>query len=115
MAAPSFVRGGGVAVPTNVLDVGQQLFAVVVGTIVLLGASLAFAFKHRATHADAGSAGHRPTDGEEDVERVSPDGFIDSFAGVISEAGGGMPIMGWVIISTVAVCYFVYLFIHWVR
>jgi hypothetical protein len=87
---------------------------VLAGTIVLFGASLAFAFKHRATHADAGSSGHRSADAEEDTERVSPDGFIDSFSGVVSEAGGGMPIIGWVIIGTVAVCYFVYLFIHWV-
>lgn len=101
--------------PSNVLEIGPELFAVVAGIIVLLGASLAFAFKHRATAADAGESGHRPADSEEDTERVSPDGFIDSFAGVVSEAGGGMPIIGWVIIGTVAVCYFAYLFIHWAR
>jgi hypothetical protein len=101
--------------PTNVLQTGPQLFAVLAGMIVLLGASLAFAFKHRATSADAGQSGHRPADSEEDTERVSPDGFIDSFAGVISEAGGGMPVIGWVIIGTTAACYFGYLFIHWVR
>jgi hypothetical protein len=105
---------GGVVVPQNVLEIGPQLFAVIAGTIVLFGAALAFAFKHRATSADAGQSGHRPANSEEDTERVSPDGFIDSFAGVISEAGGGMPIMGWVIIGTVAVCYVVYLFVHWV-
>jgi hypothetical protein len=33
---------------------------------------------------------------------------------VISEAGGGMPVIGWVIMGTVAVCYVVYLFVHWV-
>lgn len=100
--------------PLNVLDVRAQLFAVIAGLIVLLGAALAFSFKHRATSADAGESGHRPLDGEEDTERVSPDGFIDSFAGIISEAGGGMPIIGWVIIGVTATCYVVYLFIHWV-
>ena len=101
--------------PHNVLEVGPQLFAVVAGIIVLLGGSLAFAFKHKATQADAGEAGHRPATAEEDTERVSPDGFIDSFAGTISEAGGGMPVIGWVIMSVVAICYVAYLFVHWVR
>jgi hypothetical protein len=113
MAGPTRFEGG-VVVPQNVLQVGPQLFAVVAGTIVLFGAALAFAFKHRATSADAGQSGHRPAASEEDTERVSPDGFIDSFAGVISEAGGGMPIIGWVIMGTVALCYVVYLFVHWV-
>lgn len=99
--------------PQNVLDVGSQLFAVIAGAIVLLGAALVFSFRHKATSADAGQEGHRPAAGEEDTERVSPDGFIDSFAGAISEAGGGMPVIGWVIIGVVATCYVVYLFINW--
>lgn len=113
MARPTRTQGG-VEVPLNVLDVRAELFSVIAGLVVLLGAALAFSFKHRATSADAGEAGHRPAEGEEDTERVSPDGFIDSFAGTISEAGGGMPVIGWVIIGTTAVAYFVYLFVHWV-
>ena len=100
--------------PLNVLDVGQQAFAVIAGLVVLLGAALVFAFKHHATSADAGELGHRTREGEEEAERVSPDGLIDSFAGVASEAGGGMPVIGWVIIAATAVCYVVYLFIHWI-
>ena len=100
--------------PLNVLDVGQQAFAVIAGLIVLLGAALVFSFKHHATGADAGEAGHRHEASEEEAERVSPDGLIDSFAGVASEAGGGMPVIGWVIIVATGVCYVAYLFIHWV-
>jgi len=98
--------------PLNVLNVASELFLVVAGTITLIGAALAFAFKHRATNADAGESGHR-LDSEEETERVNPDGFIDSFAGAISEAGGGMPVIGWVIISVIGVIYFVYLITQW--
>jgi hypothetical protein len=99
--------------PNNVLQVGPEWFAVLAGTITLLGAALALSFKYHATSSQPGEAGHRPADSEEDTERVSPDGFIDSFAGVISEAGGGMPVTGWVIIGVVSVCYVVYLFLFW--
>jgi hypothetical protein len=100
-------------VPNNVLQTGPQVFAVLAGLIVLLGGAFAFSFKHRATSSKAGESGHRPADAEEDVDRVSPDGFIDSFAGVISEAGGGMPVAGWAIIGVVSVCYVAYLILFW--
>jgi hypothetical protein len=100
-------------VPENVLQVGPQAFAVVVGLIVLLGGALAFAFKYHATNSRAGERGIRPADSEEDAERVSPDGFIDTFAGTVSEAGGGVPYTGWIIMGVVLVCYFSYLFLFW--
>ena len=99
--------------PDNVLRVGPEIFSVIAGTIVFLGAALAFAFKYRATSARAGERGQRPEGAAADAERVSPDGFIDSFAGVISEAGGGLPFMAWIIMGTTLVCYVVYLFLHW--
>ena len=99
--------------PANVINVPYEIFSVVASIIVLVGAGLAFSFRHKATNADAGEKGPRPKDSEEDVERVSPDGFIDSFAGTISEAGGGMPYTGWLIIGVVSVCYVVYLFLYW--
>jgi hypothetical protein len=99
--------------PDNVLQIGPEVFSVVAGTIVLIGAALAFAFKYRATSSKPGEQGQRPAERAEDAERVSPDGFIDSFAGVISEAGGGLPFTGWMIIAVTLVCYVVYLFINW--
>jgi hypothetical protein len=100
-------------VPANVLNVTVQWFAVLAGLIVLVGAALAFSFKSHATRSEAGASGIRSPEAEEDVERVSPDGFVDSFAGVIEEAGGGMPVVGWIIIGVTAVCYFTYLFLYW--
>ena len=99
--------------PLNVMNVPYEIFSIVASIIVMIGAALAFSFRHKATNADAGEKGPRPEDGEEDTERVSPDGFIDSFAGAISEAGGGMPVIGWVIIGVTAVCYVGYLFLFW--
>jgi hypothetical protein len=99
--------------PENVLNVQAQWLAILGGVLTLLGAALAFSFKYRATSSRGAESGHRPADTEQDAERVSPDGFIDSFAGVVSEAGGGMPYMAWVIMSVVLACYFVYLFLYW--
>jgi hypothetical protein len=99
--------------PKNVLELGPQLFSVIAGLIALLGAALAFSFKYHATSATAGERGHRPEGHENEAERVRPDGFIDSFAGVISEAGGGVPFMGWIIGGIALASWFIYLFLHW--
>jgi hypothetical protein len=99
--------------PDNVLRVGPEIFSVIAGTIVFIGAALAFAFKYRATSSKAGEHGQRPESEAKEGERVSPDGFIDSFAGVVSEAGGGLPFTAWVIMGTTLVCYVVYLFLNW--
>ena len=99
--------------PENVLSVGGELYAVIAGTIVLLGAALAFSFKYHATSDKAGASGHRPDDQVKEAEIARPDGFIDSFAGVISEAGGGIPFMATLIMVVVAVSWLVYLIANW--
>ena len=99
--------------PDNVLQIGPEIFSVIAGTIVLFGAALAFAFKYRATAEKAGASGHRPAGQMEDAEIVRPDGFIDSFSGVISEAGGGIPFMASVIMIVALVSWFVYLIAFW--
>ena len=99
--------------PDNVLRIGAQLYSVIAWTVVLLGSALVFAFKYRAASDKAGARGHRPAGqtGEGEIER--PDGFIDSFAGVISEAGGGVPFMASIIMIVSIVAYFAYLFLFW--
>ncbi len=98
--------------PKNVLEIWPQIFAVVVGILVLVGAALAFSFRYR-TGAEAGRRGHREEAEAEADQRVSPAGWIESFAGRIEEAGGGLPRMGLVIILVTIVWYFVYLFLFW--
>jgi hypothetical protein len=98
--------------PDNVLDIAGQWFSVIAGTLALLGGAMAFAVRHRM-RTKPGSAGHRAEEQAGEVERVGPDGYIDSFANVIEEAGGGLPTMGTVIIVIVTVCYFAYLILFW--
>lgn len=99
--------------PENVLRVGPEIFSVVAGTIVFIGAALVFAFKYRATSSKPGESGQRPQEESQAGERVSPDGFIDSFAGVVSEAGGGLPFTAWIIMGATLLCYVAYLFLNW--
>lgn len=99
--------------PDNVLRLGPEIYSVIAGTIVLLGAALAFAFKYHATSDKAGVSGNRPTDEEHKGEIARPDGFIDSFAGSISEAGGGVPFMATLIMLVVIASWLVYLIANW--
>lgn len=99
--------------PDNVLNVTGELLSVLAGTIALLGAALVFAFKYRSSSDKAGASGHRPADQSEAAEIARPDGFIDSFAGTISEAGGGVPFMATVIMVTIIVTWLVYLIVNW--
>ena len=55
--------------PDNVLQVGSDAFQVIVCTIVLLGAALALAVRHRARVA-SGSSGHRPPEDEGESEVI---------------------------------------------
>jgi hypothetical protein len=100
-------------VTDNVLRLGPEIFSVVAGIIVLLAFALAFAFKYNPTSDKAGEKGTRPADQVKDAEIARPDGFIDSFAGVISEAGGGVPFMATLVILAVLVSYVVYLVANW--
>jgi hypothetical protein len=100
-------------VPDNVLNVGSAVFTVVIWTIVLLVIALSFSFKYRATSDKAGARGHRPADQASEGEIVRPDGFIDSFAGVISEAGGGVPFMATLIMVAVFAMWLAYLILNW--
>jgi hypothetical protein len=100
-------------VPDNVLRVGPEIFSIVVWTIVLLAVALSFSFKYRATSDKAGARGNRPAAQSSEGEIVRPDGFIDSFAGVISEAGGGVPFMATIIMIAVFGVWLAYLIINW--
>jgi len=98
--------------PKNVLDVWGELMAIGIGTVVLVLAALSFSFKHHA-RTQPGSSGHRPAEQLEDTERISPDGYIDSFSGLIEEAGGSLPPIGWVIVGVILVAYVAYLILFW--
>jgi hypothetical protein len=113
VAEPTAPYEGGLIVPDNVLRVGPELLSVAVWTIVLLAASLTFAFKYHATSDRAGARGSRPTEEARKGEIVRPDGFIDSFSGVISEAGGGVPRTATIIMVAVFATWLGYLILNW--
>jgi hypothetical protein len=98
--------------PDNVLNIAGQWFSVVAVPLTLLGGALALAVRHRM-RVHPGSAGHRPEGEDVEFERIGPDGYIDSFADSVEEAGGSLPTMAKVIIAVVAVSYFVYLILFW--
>ena len=98
--------------PDNVLQIGPQAFSVIVGALVLFGGALALAVRHRVRLA-AGSRGHRPPEQEGEAEIIGPDGYIDSFANAIEEAGGSLPVMGWIIIAGTLIAYVTYMVLFW--
>lgn len=99
--------------PDNVLNVGPEVFSVIAWTVVLLAAALTFAFKYHATSDKAGVRGTRPAEEAQKGEIVRPDGFIDSFSGVISEAGGGVPITATIIMIAIFATWLLYLILNW--
>jgi hypothetical protein len=80
------------------------------GAAILVVFAVALAVPHRQGTQPA-SRGHREQEGES--EEVRPDGFIDTFAGQIEEAGGGLPWIVRIALVGVIVWWFLYLVIYW--
>lgn len=76
----------------NVMQLWPEIFAIIGGTAVLFLFALAIALPSRSKTLP-GSRGHRETDEETTHEEIRADGYIDSFAKEIEEAGGGLPVM----------------------
>lgn len=96
----------------NVLQLWPQIWSVAGGAFILFLFALAFAIPHR-TKTPPGSQGHRHEAEGGDVEEIRPDGYIDSFAGVIEEAGGGMPPIVLLALPGVILWWLVYLLLNW--
>ena len=60
-----------------------------------------------------GNGGHRPEAEETEHEEIQPDGYIDSFAGEIEEAGGGLPPVMKLAIPAVLLWWLGYLILNW--
>src|SRR5450759_4286564 len=100
-------------------DIGEAVDVTVGAYPLHLGALVlgpvpgaAGAVRHRM-RTSAGSSRPRPEDQRAEVERIGPDGYIDGFADVVEEAGGGMPLVGIIIIGVTVVSYFAYLILFW--
>jgi len=95
----------------NVLRVGPEIFSVIAGTIAFLGLALAFAFSTAPPRRRPGAGSAASGRGQGRRAR-HPDGFIDSFSGVISEPVA-TALHGVADHGTTLVCYVVYLFLNW--
>ena len=94
------------------LDIWGEIVGIVGGAFVLIVFAVMIAIKWRPNKLP-GSSGHRDKDTEGDSETIRPDGYIDSFAGVIEEAGGGLPPIMWVAIPCIILLWLATLIFYW--
>jgi hypothetical protein len=96
----------------NVLNVSYEFVWIAAGAFVLLLFAVTVALPHQG-RVLPGSSGHREDEEEGEHEEIRPDGYIDSFAKEIEEAGGGMPPV--VILALVAILlwWLIYLIVNW--
>jgi len=96
----------------NVVQLWPEILAVIAGAVVLFIFAITLAWPHRP-HMRPGSRGHRPKEETGEHEEIRPDGYIDSFAGEIEEAGGGMPtIVKWAV-PGILLWWLIYLIVFW--
>jgi hypothetical protein len=96
----------------NSLQIGPEIVGVVGGALVLFIFALTLALKHNPKVLP-GSSGHREKGAEGEHEVIRADGYIDSFARVIEEAGGGMPPIIRIAIPGILLWWLVYLIVYW--
>jgi hypothetical protein len=96
----------------NVLQIWPEVVGIVGGVIVLLLFALSIAVRQRPS-VNPGSQGHRDRSEESEHEEIAPDGFIDSFAKEIEEAGGSMPPVVKLALPGVIIWWLLYLLLNW--
>jgi hypothetical protein len=95
----------------NALLLWPEILGVVGGGIILLLFGLALAIPHRPS-VRPGSRGHRQE--EEGYETVRPDGYIDTFGGVIEEGGGSFPPIVWLLLVGIIAWWVIYLVFNFI-
>jgi len=96
----------------NVMELWPEIIGVVGGALVLFLFALAIALPHRSKVLP-GSSGHREADDETEHEEIRPDGYIDSFAKEVEEAGGGLPTVVKLALPGVLLWWLIYLIVNW--
>jgi hypothetical protein len=89
-----------------------EVIAVVSGIIVLGLFALAIALP-QGSKPSPGHKGHRSIEDDTGQEEIRGDGYIDSFAGEIEEAGGGLPPVVKLALPGVLLWWLIYLIINW--
>jgi hypothetical protein len=96
----------------NVLQMWPEILAVVGGSVILFLFAIAMGMPHRPKTLP-GSSGHRPADESGKDEEIRADGYIDSFAGEIEEAGGSMPPVVILALPVILIWWLLYLIFNW--
>lgn len=96
----------------NLIHVYSEWIWILGSIAVLFAFALTIALRSR-TNVRPGSRGHRDDSEEGGHEEVRADGVIDSFAGEIEEAGGGLPVVVKLALPAVLLSWLVYLILNW--
>ena len=110
----------------NILNMWGEIFGIFVGVVILWIFAVTFSPLTKRPHVLPGSAGRRATDeqlkGHADEslsegssssgEVVRADGYIDSFAGVIQESGGGIPLLVKICLVAIPLWWLVYIILN---
>lgn len=97
----------------NSLHIWAEILGIAGGALVLLLFGLTVALKQHRPNPLPGSSGHREEEGEGGHEVIRPDGYIDSFANTIEEAGGGLPAVVRIALPGILLWWLIYLILNW--
>ncbi len=107
----------------NVLNVWGELISIVGGLLVLLIFGLTFSPLVYRPKVPSGAAaekaepgekeGHEAEGQEKGGEHVRADGYIDSFAGLVEEAGGSLPLIVSVFSIGLLIWWAAYMILEW--
>lgn len=107
----------------NVLNVSGQLINILGGALVLLIFAITFSplvYRPRIPSGAAATESHPDQKEAHDAkgqesggEHVHADGYIDSFAGLVEEAGGSLPLIVSVFSIGLLIWWAVYLVLEW--
>ncbi len=97
----------------NVMNVWGEVIGIGVGAIILLAWGWLVALMARRPQMPPGARGYRPMGESNEPETIQADGYIDSFAGVIEEAGGGLPPLVKVAAVAIPLWWLIYILVNW--
>ncbi len=101
--------------PETEMVIWHEIGWIVASAAILLLFGITLAFPHRP-RVLPGSMGHRPQGEGRDKaghELIRADGYIDTFAGVIEEAGGSLPPVVRVAYPGIILWWLFYLIYYW--
>lgn len=96
----------------NLINVFSELVWIFASIAVLLVFAVVIVLRSHA-RVPPGSSGHRDARDEGGHEEVRGDGYIDTFAGDIAEAGGGLPPIVKLAVPAVLLSWLLYLVLNW--